>query len=142
VRRLGRFDHHRVELRAASSEADRDPGPRVPYLNVVRVASGAAQAYWDGPTAFKDLGTPAADQRLDSILAPLDFSLRATASQVPARLRLELDDVAHQVEVGRALIAYRQTEDLPFLESPMAGTTSLGNASDLVGRACGSPLFA
>ncbi len=115
------------------------PAHACPYLDAVHVTSAAGQAFWDERDAFKNLGTPAADQRLDSVLAPFDFALRGTAPQVPARLRAELVAVAKQVEIGRALIAYRQAGSLAFFQSLTAGTMSLSHASDLVGHACGFP---
>jgi hypothetical protein len=137
---------------AANSNASITVGPDLkpiaipvracPYLNVVQVMAAAGQAFWDEPDAFKDLGTPASDHRLDAILAPLDFALRATATQVPARLRVQLLETATQVEIGRALIAYRQTTGPSFIDALFDGDISLTNASDLVGGACGFTLAA
>ena len=116
------------------------PKAACPSLNVVRIASSKAEAYWNGRDAFTSLGTPAADKQLDALLAPLDYSVRVAATQVPARLAGELSDVSSQVEIGRALIAYRQTESPHFIDALGAGVHSLSNASDLVGTACGLPL--
>jgi hypothetical protein len=116
------------------------PANACPSLDAVRVASGAAAGFWSRDAMAK-LGTPAVDRRLDALLAPLDHAVRVAATQAPARLRLELSGLAQQVEIGRALIAYKQAGTLPFFDSLMAGVKSLSNASDLVGRACGLPLY-
>jgi hypothetical protein len=111
-----------------------------PSLDAVRVASGAAEGFWNRDAITK-LGTPAVDRRLDALLAPLDHAVRVAVPRAPARLRLELSGLAQQVEIGRALIAYKQAGSIPFFDSVMAGVKSLSNASDLVGRACGLPLY-
>jgi hypothetical protein len=118
------------------------PKTACPYLKAVNVTAGAAQAFWNEPSAFNKLGTPASDRQLEAVLAPFDFSLRVAATQVPARLRLELSDTAHQVEIGRASIAYGRVMDTRFILALAAGLQSLNNASDLVGHACGFPLAA
>jgi hypothetical protein len=116
------------------------PPRACPALKVVQVTAAAAEALLSEPST--KLGSPAADRRFAAALAPLDFSLRATAIQVPERLQVELAATARQVEIGRALIAYRQGGSTSFLDAVFAGAMSLSNASDLVGHACGFPLMA
>jgi hypothetical protein len=73
-------------------------------------------------------------------LAEFDLSLRVAATQSPARLRRKLNEVAVNVEVGRALIR-RISDPTTYFERALNalshGSGALSYADDLVGNQCG-----
>jgi hypothetical protein len=114
-----------------------------PYLREVHdKADAASQTLWNV------LGAQTAEWRTEAAqhaqqLAAFELTLRAAIPHVPAPVATELKTVRVKVAAGRKEIAaaHSATEYVHLSSGQVIdGTVALGNASDLVGNACGFKL--
>lgn len=109
-----------------------------PYLRRVHDTAGRAGELWVAAT----FGDFAHVKRGDVKLALADFSvaLRRATPHVPNAVRQQLVVTVRQVQVGeRDVLKARTMQDygMATMSAITAGNDALGNASDLVGKACG-----
>jgi hypothetical protein len=121
------------------------PASACPYLHEVHdKADVAARTYWDvltGQTDPRGWRTKAAQHAQQ--LAAFELTLLAAVPHVPAAIATELKTVRVKVAAGREEVAAaRSASEYVRRSSGQAfdGTVALGNASDLVGNACGFTL--
>jgi len=121
-----------------------------PYVEVMHAAANNFQRVNPAADLFRLVGPPTVPwpqerARVRQSLNVLELSVAASQPHFPARIRERLGVVLTNIRSGRADLARaRQRNDLvgPALTHFTDGEYAFGDASDLVGDACGIRLAA
>ena len=117
------------------------PQTACPYLAQVRERAARLTELWEQPV-LAGAPWPQTRDRIVDNLASFELELVAAEPHVPDRVRAELVAVVEKVRVGRLTVPRSSNwADAATTHEFGEGLDALTNASDLVGPACGEPLY-
>jgi hypothetical protein len=109
------------------------------YLTPIRDKTSELKALWQ--QGEDGAQWPGVRARIVSKLPEFERLVEAAQPHVPVRIRTEFETVVSKVEVGRVTLPATNSWGEALSGELFAGLDALANASDLVGTACGEPLY-
>jgi hypothetical protein len=121
------------------------PPEACPALEPVRVEAAQARAVWTDQLGAQPKPWPEFSAALGARLDRLAFAVQAAIPAVPPPVAAQFEVVVREVASGRQALATATDVSGYVAGTSRAlfdGVGALGNASDLVGTACGPQLYA